>query len=1543
MKKLFAIFFLTLMVTCLLSLTSLGAIVEFEDDYLGEDEIVFAAINGAKPFIADSVNPEPLEDACYWLADNATNYNIRYLSFLGDMSSRANFLYKDIVTNGGGTQSDLRDANASDTEWIKDFELLKSTAAIASEGGIPYGISIGLYDYYADGFSRDNHIQSVFAFSDFLGETGYKYEAYDNNNFVVFITVGKTMYSIYQLEAFPRKNTLAWFNTTIANNSDKRAIIFTTSFVEKSGEMYTQYDWDLPDYLSNYGKYSSKIRTNMLNSNAPHDGTELWADAFSLHDNILLVVSANDTPGTDIVTSTFTNPNGYPVVSVLANLDTGYGATGKAYPVLIKLSADNKTIDVRYAVPYYNKVGGYVKESHKVINLNKVVSLPEPDPVTLLTKVEPQSNDMNVAYINGYENNLFKPNNNMTKAEACTIFARLLTQTQDIPDGYVTRFTDVKEGDWYYNAIAYLDDTGYFYTTEGNTYNPNDKITRAEFVELAYFASDLEANTSMTFTDVEESSRYYNAIMAAAASGLVNGYGDGSFKPNATITRAEVVTVINRLLSLTANSKTVAKDYLDKKFTDISGHWAEYQILLASNDNVHGESFYNVSKDTLKEDSKSIYFENDHVKVVIAKKNGLVSEIINKATGENVVASSTTPWFTYLLNNSNAAVSPKTLSIEDGRLKVQYKNNVTLYFGVDIAPDFFTVTLCTNLPTSVTGVVLCQLNVNSFWELDNPDAFGISGVPMTTTVDNFYYPGGVDKIAKGATYSFLPVPTVGSKLGVVFSSMTEHREHLKKLVDVINPEEGLTSTHGGPYTYEHSDVYGDYVILQKDLTVETAEQTANLCKEYSIEQLDIHKGGNTFLTGSFNFVCARSTTEKQLNKYIDAATFKKRIGNTLIEAGIQMSLHTYSSVVDPNSPTLLTNKQYRDDIVKSADTWTVRGKVSKARTNIKTYEDASNFKVGTDGDVPYGTYPGSKYILIEDEIIKVQQGTSSGFLNVKRGQCGTTAVEHADGAKIYQLCGWYNGFQPKPLSSLFYKVAELTAQAYNDGGFEMIYLDGLESFARDFFTEKGERYYVYAEFVRAIVSQCENKPLIEFSSMQPCLWAARGRGGAIDHARRAYKKNMYLHLTNQNKYHNYFYTATAGWFNYCPDKDEQYKDTGVRTLYRDDLDFIGSLCTGYNFGTVCQPFSVAAFAEKTKLADNFMYYGLYTRLREGNYFAPEVRKQLVNSEYEHKVFKQEDGSWAFKEMFYVKHKIYDLTVPSFTNASVENPFDAQTPFIRIEQRYSTEGKEEDAVLVYDFDESKPVSSLKGEHKFSQVNAKGKIAFKLKVHGNGSETDALLISLAGVGSIENGRYDYFVPLNFNGWKEIILIEANNEDFDGFDFSGNGITFGGTAYNSSYRPKLNYETINSVRVSLCGPCSNVMIDTLKAYTPFYDATKNPSITIGDNTITFDAELHAGDYIEYYPEFNKAYLNYYTQIYNADGSWKDDEAHTKEINFTGKLTAPKGKFSFRYTAEALTEATTRAQVVFGFSGKVIANPEDWVAPEIDLPKDIDKPALY
>ena len=155
-----------------------------------------------------------------------------------------------------------------------------------------------------------------------------------------------------------------------------------------------------------------------------------------------------------------------------------------------------------------------------------------------------------VSYIIGYSDGTVKPNAGITRAEVATIFFRLLT------DGARERFwsetnayTDVAAGSWYNIAVSTLSNMGILGGYEDGTFRPNASITRAEFAKIAVSFFDwADVYAVNGFVDVRDSAWYANYVAVAAELGLIEGYGGNVFRPDATITRAEACTIINRTL-----------------------------------------------------------------------------------------------------------------------------------------------------------------------------------------------------------------------------------------------------------------------------------------------------------------------------------------------------------------------------------------------------------------------------------------------------------------------------------------------------------------------------------------------------------------------------------------------------------------------------------------------------------------------------------------------------------------------------------------------------------------------------------------------------------------------------------------------------------------------------------------------------------------------------------------------------------------------------------------------------------------------------------
>ena len=172
--------------------------------------------------------------------------------------------------------------------------------------------------------------------------------------------------------------------------------------------------------------------------------------------------------------------------------------------------------------------------------------------------------DDHFAYVIGYPDGKVHPEGNISRAETATIFFRLLKA--DIRDGNLTadnEFSDVSDGQWHNKAVSTMAKLGIVKGRRADSFDPNASITRAEFAAICARFSTRTVENSGSFSDI---SGHWaeNEIERAAAFGWISGYPDGTFRPDARITRAEAMTMINRVLCRMPQSES---DLLDSMVT----------------------------------------------------------------------------------------------------------------------------------------------------------------------------------------------------------------------------------------------------------------------------------------------------------------------------------------------------------------------------------------------------------------------------------------------------------------------------------------------------------------------------------------------------------------------------------------------------------------------------------------------------------------------------------------------------------------------------------------------------------------------------------------------------------------------------------------------------------------------------------------------------------------------------------------------------------------------------------------------------------------
>ncbi len=887
----------------------------------------------------------------------------------------------------------------------------------------------------------------------------------------------------------------------------------------------------------------------------------------------------------------------------------------------------------------------------------------------------------------------------------------------------------------------------------------------------------------------------------------------------------------------------------------------------------------------------TIHFSNKHAEIVISKENGILLSLINKKTQKDVKKEEEPCEFVYLFNKDRfnpEKILPKSLELKDGIL-ISHFDDTDVLIKSEVFDEFFTFEVISSVPKTYSGLVFAHLETNEPYSED-PDSFRLDAIGMSahTNPKNFGFGNYRQTIAY--TYPRFPEGTMGAKLGVVFSSLDVHLDLLKELTLKIDPKVGIVSKNAGAFARDCKKNFGDY-ILTRHAHKEEAEAMADLALSVGVDQIDILQCYvNTFRQGDFRFMTVPSGTP---------AEFEKEVGSIFRKRGLITSLHTYAYYIDKTAEEILANPKWQKDL-ETAETYTLAKDISETDTQIFTEESAADFNL-----IQSFFVHNSCSVIVDEEIILINKVSDEGFVQVVRAQGGTKAAPHKKGAVIKHMLGLFNMYSPIVGSPLFFHIADLTAKSYNEGGFDMIYMDAIDGLNRH--VPEEDIWYWFQMFTHRITSKCVRDPIFEFSSEAPQMWNARGRAGAWDTVHQGFRQFTDRHIKKNLENQENNFVTTLGWYFFLTDCDNMLlRNTVCKTLFKNDIDYLGYQAVVHNMTIVYNPFELNLFEQFPELEENSRYYNRYYSIpRKSDYFSEETKKKVLASPYEFKIIEKGKNEWAFLERHYESAK---LDPNSSYEYSGKNPFEKQSPYIRIEARYSTESNA--PRVLAKFDENTDIMLQERVREMESFDMSSRMAMKVMVKGTGKDDDALLISLrSGFRRGESGGHsDYFIPLNFTGWKEHILVDTDNGEYDSVKFPFEHLQKDGPDYRT-FRVYPNYEDIISLTVYACGECKGAKIGDVTTYEHSSAPIKNPTITCGSQSIVFKTTISGGDAIEYDPETNTA------SVHRQDMS-------REQIDFEGSISVDKGDFTLEFNTENTTSAPARVKVVAGFSGKEINN---------------------
>ncbi len=566
-------------------------------------------------------------------------------------------------------------------------------------------------------------------------------------------------------------------------------------------------------------------------------------------------------------------------------------------------------------------------------------------------KAEKMTLDTNTSYMGGYPDATFRPDGTITRAEAVTVFSRLLYK--DTLPTASTSFSDVATH-WSRDSVASLEALGMLEIFEGR-FLPDTPITRAEFVALATSVFETEKTKSVSFSDVSPSHRFYSYILKAGESGLVGGYPDGTFKPENTLTRAEAVSIVNRALGISAEEDIFGQNYSRlARFSDIAGHWARYNIIVASNSGV-GEYILpklgTEYKDGVYLDDDTIVLESLYGSLAISLDGALVS-VYDKTDDRELLNDVST--FAYVVENGNEYY-PEEVRLENGKIVFTFENASTATFTTVVKDAYISFEI-TDFNGSCDRLIFANVSL-----AENGSVIGVSldsgaithSSPKRTTLNY-------------SAIAMSELGIVGAKYGFVIAPQ---KYQLTALEVLANDSDIRCSIFAASrFDSEEERLVNTNYYIGTSADHETLFQNLDLYSAVGIDMLSFHKGGATFRQGDFVFPnqSLKESFEKVITGYLD----KHGLYNTkpysyyFTKAGSSLFADEFSLEFSRIGEFVL-----EDRITRSARTY--------------KFDDSS--------------VNGEYYIVVDDELMKATF-VNGRATDIERGVSGTVREMHEAGA-----------------------------------------------------------------------------------------------------------------------------------------------------------------------------------------------------------------------------------------------------------------------------------------------------------------------------------------------------------------------------------------------------------------------------------------------------------------------------------------------------------------------------------------------------------------
>ena len=857
------------------------------------------------------------------------------------------------------------------------------------------------------------------------------------------------------------------------------------------------------------------------------------------------------------------------------------------------------------------------------------------------------------------------------------------------------------------------------------------------------------------------------------------------------------------------------------------------------------------------ESAAAIVFENESFRYEIAS-DGRNLAFIDKASGTNYLKDAE-PRRAANVQIAGAAVEVSRAVFGDGMLTLGFGDS-GVEAGVRVAMHarHMLMEVASLKGEGVEQLTFLNVPLALEGSLTEPFACCVLALNLQTNVPEI---PGPNNLLRAMCYPRFGIE--GAQIAVIGCSQAQLRDVMKTVVSAA--KDIPRSDIGGPWALDGEINRGSYLFDFGQCTEGTVDEWVAVVKRLGLNQVDFHTGG------SLRFGDCRPNPAL----FPNGRASVKAVIDKLHAGGIAAGLHTYAFFIAKDAPYVTPVPDPR--LGKDA-TFTLSEALAADAVSVPVEESTEEMSTTTGFIVR-----NSVTIQVGNELI-VYAGVSKeppyAFTQCTRGAYGTAAAAHDKGAKVHHLLECFGLFAPDPDSTLLAEVAGHTADTFNECGFDMIYLDALDG--EDVLAGRENAWHYGSKFAFEIANRLNKPALFEMSTFHHHLWYIRARMGAWDHPNRSHKEFIDIHAAGNLSGGKTFLPMNLGWWAVKVWAGPQSEPT-----FPDDIEYLLAKCIGTDAGLSLMgvnPGNIDTIPAYQRLAPIFQRY---EGLRHAGYFPQEVKDQLKQPGAEFTLRENAEGKPYFQHVNYAKHKVCDTQ--GITNVwTSTNPFGEQPLALRIEALMSAAPYDApEAVVLEDFASpsetftdfqakqgvegtlGRTTEQVKASEASGVFTATSSLAapngswlkygktwspvlniaqqqgLGVWVHGDG-QGQLLNIQMKSPFHITGGIGDHYVRVDFTGWRYFELIEPEGGTIDDW-----GWPYGG-AYGI-YREDVSYASIESLSLWYnnlpVGKPVTCYLSPIKALPLVNITLKNPSVTVGGNTITFPAEIPTGAYLEFH----------------------------------------------------------------------------------------------